>query len=134
MVCNAVDRYNPDQRFVNQAGDGVCNLHCIKLMVGCYGLGSLECEQTDKYRKSAEHASVPIGQEIEAPVQHGSHCLMTRGGGSASLPKELEPIAQQVSRTLKTIGTNPASGQFDRKRYAIQSTADRRHCWCIGVG
>jgi hypothetical protein len=58
---------------------------------------------------------------------------MTRRGGSATLPKELESIAQQVSRTLEPVGADPATCEFDRERYAIQSAADRRHRRRIGV-
>jgi hypothetical protein len=58
---------------------------------------------------------------------------MTGRGGSATLPKELESIAQQVSRTLDPIGADPAACEFDGERYAIQPAADRCHGRRIGV-
>ena len=59
---------------------------------------------------------------------------MARRGAPATLPKELESIAQQVGRALEPIGADPASCEFDRERYAIQSAADSRHGRGVGVG
>ncbi|MGY4299652.1 hypothetical protein ACVWXN_007747 [Bradyrhizobium sp. i1.4.4] len=81
-------------------------------------------EVTGEDGKPAQHEALGVGQEPVAPVQRRLQRLLPRRRGALALPEQIEAFVEQCGRLLQSVGLDPAGGELDRQRHAVELAAD----------
>ena len=84
-------------------------------------------------RKPAQHEALGVGQQPVAPVQRRLQRLLPRRRGALALPEQIEALVEQCRGLLQAVGLDPAGGEFDRQRHAVELAADPGDDRGIGI-
>jgi len=123
---HGADGTRRDHRFGNEAVDGVEQMRLVDARVR----HDLECcvegEMAGEDGKPAQHDPFTIRQQSVAPVERGLQCLLPGRGGALALPEQVEALVEQCGGLRKAIGFDPAGGELDCQRHAVELAADVR--------
>ena len=81
-------------------------------------------EAVDEDRQPAQHSALRFGQQVVAPVDRRSQGLVTGHLGSVAGTEHPEAVMKASRDLFERQDTDPRGGQFDRQRYAVETTAD----------
>jgi hypothetical protein len=133
MVNRASDPRGPDQRFIDEAGEGFCNIETTGSLSTGNRDGIVQRERPNERRQAAENPLFLRGEEVVAPVEHGLEGLMPWQCAPAPLPEEPEAVVEEVGSAADAVGADPPCREFDREGNAIETAADARDDWGIGI-
>ena len=88
---------------------------------------------TGENGEPAQHEALDVGQEPVAPVQRRLQRLLSRRRGALALPEQSEALVEQCGGLLQAVGLDPAGGELDRQRHAVELAADAGDDRGIGI-
>ena len=121
------ERTRRDHRLGDEAVDGAKYERLIDRGAGDDSQRRIEGKMSDEYRKPAQHYAFWFGKEPVAPIEHGVQGPLTRRRGPRSEPKQGQALIEKRCGLLQPVGVDPPGGQLDRKRHAVELSADADH-------
>lgn len=130
---HGADRSRRDHRLGDQAVDGIEQARAVDALVRHDFERGVDGEVTGEDGKPAQHEALGVGQEPVAPVQRRLQRLLPRRRGALALPEQIEAFVEQCGRLLQSVGLDPAGGELDRQRHAVELAADPGDDRGIGI-
>ncbi len=115
-----------DERFIYQKAEQIDDLPRRQRIAGAHGFDGLERASLREDGQPAKQGALRFGEQIMAPVDQGTECLLARHRGAAAGGEQMKPIVQPLDDLLEGEQANPRGGQFDGERNAVESPADLR--------
>jgi hypothetical protein len=116
-----------DERFHHQIGKAIEEVRWPDIRPGCDRARCFEVERSSEDRQAAQNDTFKLGQQVVAPVECRSQCLVPGQRRPSPTRQQIEAIIDTGGQFLDSKRGGAGRGQLDRQRDPVQAAADRCH-------
>src|SRR5699024_9789308 len=118
-----------DEGFLHQTGEHVRSL----VPQIAYFAGGVQVRAPGEHREPAGQAFFSLVEQTPTPLDHGSQGLVRRRRCSTPPGEQEKTVVETPGDLLRRECVQPRGGQFDGQRNAVQSPADQRDGFDVGI-